>query len=61
MRKELFRVTLEQVRAAVKELSPTADFHKDIEAQKYFETLARRKVLAEQLAKQEADELPVEI
>jgi DNA repair exonuclease SbcCD ATPase subunit len=61
MRKEFFRVSLEEVEAAVRELAPTADFHTDIEAQEFYETLARRKELAEQLARQESEELPTEI
>ncbi|MGR3512068.1 MAG: DUF4041 domain-containing protein [Paracoccaceae bacterium] len=61
MRKEFFRVSLEEVKAAVRELAPTADFHTDIEAQEFYETLARRKELAEQLARQESEELPTEI
>jgi hypothetical protein len=61
MRKEFFRVSLDEVKKAVKRLAPEASFHTDIEAQEYFETLARRQELAERLAKQEADELPDEI
>lgn len=61
MRKEFFRVSLEEVEEAVKRLAPTADFHTDIEAQEYFETLARRQELAERLAEREAQELPTEI
>jgi hypothetical protein len=60
MRKEFFRVSLDEVKKAVKRLAPEASFHTDIEAQEYFETLARRQELAERLAKQEADELPDE-
>lgn len=43
MRKEFFRVGLEQVEEAVTRLAPDADFFKDREAQDWHETLARRK------------------
>ncbi|MDX6752019.1 DUF4041 domain-containing protein [Geminicoccaceae bacterium 1502E] len=43
MRKEFFRVTLEEVEDAVRGLAPTAAFFKDREAQEWHETLARRK------------------
>jgi hypothetical protein len=61
MRKEFFRVTLEEVEEAVKRLAPDSDFHTDIEAQEYFETLARRKELVDRIAQEEAHELPLEI
>lgn len=41
-RKEFFKATLEDVEGAVKRLAPNAPFFKDIEAQDYHETLARR-------------------
>ncbi len=41
-RKEFFRATVDQVQAAVERLSPGAPFFRDIEAQDYRETLARR-------------------
>ncbi len=41
-RKEFFRVRLDAVESAVKRLAPGATFFKDIEAQEYHETLARR-------------------
>jgi hypothetical protein len=41
-RKEFFRVNLDEVEAAVKELAPTAAFFKDREAQQWHETIARR-------------------
>src|SRR5690606_34183394 len=41
-RKEFFKVSLEDVEAAVIRLAPNSEFFKDIEAQEYFETLARR-------------------
>jgi len=44
-RKEFFRARLDDVEAAVKRLAPDAPFFKDVEAQEYRETLARRKAL----------------
>jgi hypothetical protein len=41
-RKEFFRVSISDVEAAVKRLAPGAAFFRDIEAQEYQETLARR-------------------
>ncbi len=61
MRKEFFRVTLSEVEEAVQRLAPDADFHTDIEAQEFYETLAKRKELAERLAENDAQELPAEI
>ncbi|MDO5706064.1 MAG: DUF4041 domain-containing protein [Paracoccus sp. (in: a-proteobacteria)] len=53
-RKEFFRVTLEDVRAAVEKLAPDATFFDDIEAQEYHETLALRSAsLADAQSKQE--------
>lgn len=43
MRKEFFRIGLEEVREAVKRLAPSASFFSDREAQEWHETLARRK------------------
>ena len=61
MRKEFFRVSLAEVEEAVKRLAPDAEFHKDIEAQEFHETLARRqeKVALEEAKK--ALEFPEEI
>jgi hypothetical protein len=42
MRKEFFRVSIEDVEEAVKRLAPDAAFFRDIEAQEYHETLALR-------------------
>ncbi|MEQ8823373.1 MAG: DUF4041 domain-containing protein [Filomicrobium sp.] len=54
MRKEFFRVSLEEVEEAVRRLAPGADFHRDIEAQEFRETMAKR---MQQIAlKQEAHE-----
>jgi len=46
-RKEFFRATLQEVEESVRRLAPGADFHKDIEAQEFRETMARRKELLE--------------
>lgn len=42
MRKEFFRANLDDVEAAVRKIAPSAQFFKDIEAQEYRETLAKR-------------------
>ena len=42
-RKEFFRASLDEVEDAVRRLAPEAAFFRDIEAQEYRETLARRK------------------
>jgi hypothetical protein len=42
VRKEFFRVSLDEVEAAVARLAPEAGFFKDREAQEWHETLARR-------------------
>ncbi|TBY61837.1 DUF4041 domain-containing protein [Rhizobium leguminosarum bv. viciae] len=44
-RKEFFKATLDQVEEAVKRLAPDAPFFKDVEAQDYRETLAKRRSL----------------
>ncbi|MGO7548397.1 DUF4041 domain-containing protein [Rhizobium leguminosarum] len=44
-RKEFFRVSIDDVEAAVTRLAPGAPFFKDIEAQEYRETLARRNAM----------------
>lgn len=41
-RKEFFRVGVDEVEGAVRRLAPGAPFFKDIEAQEYRETLAKR-------------------
>lgn len=61
MRKEFFKVTLSEVEEAVQRLAPDADFHTDIEAQEFYETLAKRKKLADKLAENTERELPAEI
>lgn len=55
MRKEFFRVGLEEVENAVKKLEASASFFKDREAQEWHETLARRREQAE-LWRQARDE-----
>jgi len=42
LRKEFFRVRIDEVEAAVRKLAPGAPFFRDVEAQDYRETLARR-------------------
>lgn len=55
LRKEFFRVTLNEVQSAVERLAPDANFFRDIEAQEWNETLANRKAkLAEKLLKSES-------
>lgn len=41
-RKEFFRVSIDEVEVAVRKIAPDAPFFKDVEAQEYRETLARR-------------------
>jgi predicted nuclease with TOPRIM domain len=57
MRKEFFRVGLEEVEDAVKRLAPSASFFSDREAQEWHETLARRKESLKDMARP-SDELP---
>jgi hypothetical protein len=54
-RKEFFKATLDQVEEAVKRLAPDAPFFKDVEAQDYRETLAKRRSLL--LAEEKSDVL----
>lgn len=61
MRKEFFRASLEDVEAALKRLAPDAPFFRDIEAQEYRETLARRQSLLEREAAMEATQFPSEL
>lgn len=51
-RKEFFRASIDDVEAAVKRLAPNSSFFRDIEAQEYRETLAKRNA---QLAINEAE------
>jgi len=50
MRKEFFRASIEQVEAALKRLAPSAPFFKDVEAQEFRETQARRNAVLSALA-----------
>jgi len=52
MRKEFFRVSLDEVEAAVTRLAPDADFYREAEAQEYHETLMLRQQQTE-VVKQE--------
>lgn len=63
MRKEFFRVSLEDVEGAVGRLAPDAEFFKDREAQEWHETMARRKEHLQVVEGQEDGEelLPAEI
>lgn len=57
MRKEFFRVGLEEVEEAVKCLAPSASFFSDREAQEWHETLSRRKEALKDMTRP-SDELP---
>lgn len=57
MRKEFFRVNLEEIEDAVKRLAPAASFFTDREAQEWHETLSRRKEALQNIARP-SDELP---
>ena len=61
MRKEFFRATLEEVETAVNRLAPDAAFFRDIEAQEYHETLARRQSELKREALLESAEFPAEL
>lgn len=61
MRKEFFRASLEEVQDAVIRLAPDADFHMDIEAQEFRETVARRKQKLESDLAKENLEFPNEL
>lgn len=60
-RKEFFRVSLDDVEAAVTRLAPTAGFFKDREAQEWHETLARRNTSLADMQSAAARELPASI
>jgi len=55
MRKEFFRASLKEVEEAVGRLAPSAEFHTDVEAQEFRETMAKRKDRLE--ADQQAEKL----
>lgn len=61
MRKEFFRATLEEVEDAVRRLAPDAEFHRDIEAQEFRETMAKRKQQLEAEEKKAELAFPEEI
>ncbi|MCA1367191.1 DUF4041 domain-containing protein [Bradyrhizobium sp. BRP14] len=54
-RKEFFKTSLDEVEAAVTRLAPNAPFFKDVEAQDYRETLAKRRsaLLAQEMSAKE--------
>jgi hypothetical protein len=60
-RKEFFRVSLDDVEAAVARLAPTAGFFKDREAQEWHETLARRNASLLDMQSAAARDLPASI
>ncbi len=60
LRKEFFRVTLDEVEGAVRKLAPNAGFVKDREAQEWHETLALRKQALVDMQKA-SDEFPEHI
>ena len=60
LRKEFFRVTLDEVEGAVRKLAPHASFFKDREAQEWHETLALRKQVLVDMQKA-SDEFPESI
>ena len=60
-RKEFFRVSLDDVEAAVARLAPTAGFFKDREAQEWHETLARRNASLLDMQSAPARDLPASI
>ena len=61
MRKEFFRVTLEEVESAVNRLAPDATFFRDIEAQEFHETLALRNALLKTDAQKQMLQFPAEL
>lgn len=60
-RKEFFRASIEEVEAAVTRLAPGASFFRDVEAQEYRETLAKRNARLLSPRNAEALEFPAEI
>ena len=61
LRKEFFRVQLNEVESAVQRLAPTASFFKDREAQDYHETIARRRAEAEKVLSEGEASLPLSL
>lgn len=60
MRKEFFRVGIDEVEDAVKRVSPDANFYKDVEAREFKETILKREQLLIDKS-QEAEDLPHEL
>ena len=60
LRKEFFKVSLQEVEDAVRHLAPDANFFKDREAQEWHETLARRKQILDDV-ELAVDKFPTEI
>lgn len=60
-RKEFFRATLDQVEDAVRSVAPNAMFFKDIEAQEYRETLARRSSTLNSILPRSEVRLPIAV
>ena len=60
-RKEFFRASIDEVEVAVKRLAPAAPFIKDVEAQEYQETLAKRQLALSAVGIAAAAEFPVSI
>lgn len=58
MRKEFFRVSIDQVESALSKIAPGASFFKDVEAQEYRETLALRKAMLDAKAETKSDHFP---
>lgn len=61
MRKEFFRASLEEVQNAVAKLAPDADFHEDVEAQEFRETVERRRQKLEFDLAKENLQFPIEL
>ncbi len=61
MRKEFFRVSLNDVEEAVAKLAPDADFFQDREAQEWHETMARRNEKLQSIVESEEEALPLAI
>lgn len=60
-RKEFFRASISEVEAAVSRLAPDAPFFRDVEAQEYRETLARRNAMLSAMASVETAAFPSSI
>ncbi|WP_240932003.1 GIY-YIG nuclease family protein [Parasedimentitalea denitrificans] len=61
IRKEFFRVTVDEVEEAVTRLAPDAEFFSDFETQEFYETISKRKEEAERIDEAAAAEFPDEI